>query len=152
MINPPSLQNNVIIQQNSRKLLVMDILMSETCWAHKKWNKIASDIKLVFYSSASSTVHYSYIIVMLIGDSVLTLQLKLIHSTTSRSTCTYDIHLFYPRSVHKFSSANTLQVSGSRTRQSFSERLLLEPDCNSSWWSGMILLRAGTGIGLLWMR
>ena len=28
----------------------MDILMSETCWAHK-WNKIASDIKLVFYSS-----------------------------------------------------------------------------------------------------
>jgi len=28
----------------------MDILMSETCWAHKKWNKIASDIKLVFYS------------------------------------------------------------------------------------------------------
>jgi len=30
----------------------MEILMSETCWAHKKWNKIASDIKLVFYSSA----------------------------------------------------------------------------------------------------
>ena len=25
--------------------------MSETCWAHKKWNKIASYIKLVFYSS-----------------------------------------------------------------------------------------------------
>jgi len=42
----------VVIQQNSRKLLMMDILMSETCWAHKKWNKIASDIKLVFYSSA----------------------------------------------------------------------------------------------------
>ena len=42
---------NVVIQQKSRKLLVMDILMSETCWAHKKWNKIASDIKLVFYSS-----------------------------------------------------------------------------------------------------
>ena len=28
---------NVVIQQNSRKLLMMDILMSETCWAHKKW-------------------------------------------------------------------------------------------------------------------
>jgi len=42
---------NVVIQQNSRKLLMMDILMSETCWAHKKWNKIASDIKSVFYSS-----------------------------------------------------------------------------------------------------
>ena len=42
---------NVVIQQNSRKLLMMDILMSETCWAYKKWNKIAIDIKLVFYSS-----------------------------------------------------------------------------------------------------
>jgi len=42
---------NVVIQENSRKLLMMDILMSETFWAHKKWNKIASDIKLVFYSS-----------------------------------------------------------------------------------------------------
>ena len=29
----------VVIQQNSRKLLMMDILMSETCWAHKKWTK-----------------------------------------------------------------------------------------------------------------
>ena len=35
----------------SLKLLKMDILMSETCWAHNKWNKIASDIKLVFHSS-----------------------------------------------------------------------------------------------------
>jgi len=42
---------DVVIQQQSRKLLMMDILMSETCWAHKKWNKIASDIKLVLYSS-----------------------------------------------------------------------------------------------------
>ena len=42
---------DVVIQQHSRKLLMMDILMSEMCWAHKKWNKIASDIKLVFHSS-----------------------------------------------------------------------------------------------------
>jgi len=28
---------NVVIQQNSRKFLMMDILMSETCRAHKKW-------------------------------------------------------------------------------------------------------------------
>jgi len=28
-----------VIQQNSRKLLMIDLLMSETCWAHKKWNK-----------------------------------------------------------------------------------------------------------------
>jgi len=27
------------IQQNSRKLLMMDILKSETCWGHKKWTK-----------------------------------------------------------------------------------------------------------------
>jgi len=44
---------DVVIQQHSRKFLMMDILMSETCWVHKKWNKIASDIKLVFYSSAT---------------------------------------------------------------------------------------------------
>ena len=44
---------DVVIHQHSRKLLKMDILMSETCWAHNKWNKIASDIKLVFHSSTS---------------------------------------------------------------------------------------------------
>ena len=48
---------NVVIQQNCRKFLMMDILMSETCWAHKTWNKIASDIKLVFYSSTITMMH-----------------------------------------------------------------------------------------------
>ena len=48
---------NVVTQQNSRKLLMMDILMSETCWAHKKWNNIASDIQLVFYSSTATMMH-----------------------------------------------------------------------------------------------
>ena len=48
---------NVVIQQNSRKLLMMDILMSETCWAHKKWNKIAIDINLVFYSSTTTMMY-----------------------------------------------------------------------------------------------
>ena len=48
---------DVVIQQNSLKLLMMDILMSETCWAHKKWNKIASDIKLAFYSSTTTMMH-----------------------------------------------------------------------------------------------
>ena len=42
---------DVVIHQHSRKLLKMDILMSETCWAQNKWNKRASDIKLVFHSS-----------------------------------------------------------------------------------------------------
>jgi len=48
---------NVVIQQNSHKLLMMDTLMSETCWAHKKWKKIASDVKLVFYSSTITMMH-----------------------------------------------------------------------------------------------
>ena len=48
---------NVVIQQNSRKLLMMDMLKSETYWAHKKWNKMASDIKLVFYSSTITMMH-----------------------------------------------------------------------------------------------
>ena len=48
---------NEVIQQNSRKLLMMDILMSKTCWAHKKWNKTASDIKLVFYSWTITMMH-----------------------------------------------------------------------------------------------
>jgi len=48
---------DVVIQQHSRKLLMMGILMSETCWAHKKWNKRVSDIKLVFYSSNITMMH-----------------------------------------------------------------------------------------------
>jgi len=48
---------DVLIQQHSRKLPMMDISMSEICWAHKKWNKIASDIKLVFYSSTITMMH-----------------------------------------------------------------------------------------------
>jgi len=48
---------NMVIQQNSRKLLMLDILLSETCWAHKKWNKLTSDIKLVFYSSTVTMMH-----------------------------------------------------------------------------------------------
>ena len=46
---------DVVIHQQSRRLLKMDILMSETCWAHNKWNKITSYIKLVFHSSAQAS-------------------------------------------------------------------------------------------------
>ena len=35
--------------------------MSETCWAHKKWNKIESDIKLVFHSSTIESTLYDRI-------------------------------------------------------------------------------------------
>ena len=60
MLNHPSLQNkttDVVIHQHIRKLLKMDILMSEKCWGHSKWNKIASDIKLIFHSSTVAMVH-----------------------------------------------------------------------------------------------
>ena len=42
------------------KLLKMDILMSETFWAHNKWNKIASDIKFVFRSSTVKMIQKLY--------------------------------------------------------------------------------------------
>jgi len=48
---------DAVIQQHSRKLLMMDILMSETCWVHKKGNKITSGIKLVSYSSTITMMH-----------------------------------------------------------------------------------------------
>ena len=32
-------------------VLQAEAQMSETCWAHKKWNQIASYIKLIFHSS-----------------------------------------------------------------------------------------------------
>ena len=48
---------DVVIHQHSRRLLKMDILTSETCWAHNKLNKIASDIKLVFRSSNIAMMH-----------------------------------------------------------------------------------------------
>ena len=35
---------NVVIQQHSRKILMMGILIPATCWVYKKENKIASDI------------------------------------------------------------------------------------------------------------
>ena len=45
------------VLESNRKLLMMDILMSETCWAHKKWNTIVSDNKMVFYSSTITMMH-----------------------------------------------------------------------------------------------
>jgi len=37
--------------------ILFHLLMSETCWAHNKWNKIESDIKLVFHSSTIAMMH-----------------------------------------------------------------------------------------------
>jgi len=55
--NTHRIKNTTTNEVIQHKLLMMDILMSETCWVHKKWNKIASDIKLVFYSSTVTMMH-----------------------------------------------------------------------------------------------
>jgi len=52
-----STTTDVVVQQHSCKLLMMDIWMSETCWAYKKYNKITSDIKVVFYFSTITMMH-----------------------------------------------------------------------------------------------
>ena len=74
---------DVLIQQHSRKLLMMDILMSEICWAHKKWNKIASDIKLVFHSSTITMMHGPININVLYGWWV--------YMSTFTLLCTYPV-------------------------------------------------------------
>ena len=45
---------NVVIQQNSRKFLMMVILNSITSWIYKMWNKSTSDITFVFYSTTNT--------------------------------------------------------------------------------------------------
>jgi len=72
-IEPRTIRPMWVIQQNSRKLLMKYALMSETCWAHKKWNKISSDINLVFYSS---TIFIKYIlrVQFIVCRSVITLR------------------------------------------------------------------------------
>jgi hypothetical protein len=56
------IQTHITVLTHGKQRLIfeewmMDILMSETCWAHKKENKIASDIKLVFHSSTITMMH-----------------------------------------------------------------------------------------------
>ena len=47
---------NVLIQQNSRKFLMMNILISETCWSHKKLNEIASNKILLLLNYINKTL------------------------------------------------------------------------------------------------
>jgi len=51
-LTPPSLQTetaNVVVQQHSRKLLKMGVLMLETCWVSKKKNKNSKWHLVVFF-------------------------------------------------------------------------------------------------------
>ena len=44
-------------QLHSRELLMIGIVVSEICWAYKKYNKITSGICLVFYSSVITMMY-----------------------------------------------------------------------------------------------
>jgi len=46
-----------VVPHHSRELLMMGIVMPETCWASKNYNKIVSGIWLVFYSSVITMMH-----------------------------------------------------------------------------------------------
>jgi len=62
-------------------------LMPETCWAHKKWNKIEIDIKLVFYSSTITMMHGIINIKLMVFDpiSISDYQCPLIAQTLQQS-------------------------------------------------------------------
>jgi len=104
---------DVVIQQHSRKLLMTDILMSETCWAHKKWNKRASDVKLVFYSSAIAMMHGSINIIF-----------------TNRPIYRFQwTHL----SLRNMSFSLTLLMFDWLAVSAFSQLIIKQPD--NSWWN-----------------
>ena len=88
---------DVVIHQQSRRLLKMGILMSETCWAHNKWNKITSDIKLVFHSSTIAMMH-----------GLINIRCIYSHSTSTVVTCCYLTHL---------SAQNQPKIAGDKTTQ-----------------------------------
>ena len=92
---------DVVIHQHSRKLLKMDILMSETCWA-PKWNKIASDIKLVFHSSTIAMTHgpinirWDFVIVCLcLGPHLCYLNPKAIMDTILNQFSSHNLFFWY---------------------------------------------------------
>jgi len=104
---------NVVVQQNSRKLLMMDILMSETCWANKKGNKIASDIKLVFYSSSAK--------------NGLLVELK-------ESQTFFTTHLSAFWCSCPYLSALNLSVPATHTHHHTCQKLCLSVCCVFWWW------------------
>jgi len=92
---------NVVIQQHCPKLLMMDILvlMSETCWVHKKKNKIASDkVGILFFSyhnDARSNKHQIpfQVPVAINTHSINTKKLDMLKVRTSAQNIHSNIHL-----------------------------------------------------------
>ena len=111
---------DMVIQQHSRKLLTMDILMSETCWVHKKWNKTASDIKLVFYSSTITMMHgpisIRFITVLITARHWAVywtgwLQFHTIYSSSSLGTTTFRYIVISSLMQHPYRGHNCTMVT-----------------------------------------
>jgi len=110
---------NVVIQQNIRKLLMMDILMSETCWAHKMWNKRVSDIKFVFSSSTSGIFCF----------------ISLFHATT----CFEHYVLIIMRSKLYYTASGIVTPVGSRPVHRFREDSTCAPAGHLQVWRYQML-------------
>ena len=133
---------DVVIQQHSRKLLMMDILMSETCWAHKTWNKIASDIKLLFHSSTLLLMliiqtQYHYVLTGLrdIGCSVLIAKFLFVQYSSASRWCPVRPIISKPLSFQTLSvNIFPLQVKDEGSIRKLASRLIRErklPDYKS---------------------
>jgi len=83
-----NITTNVVIQQHSRNFLVMDILLSEACWAHKKWNKIASDMKFVFY--ASNYQSWKISVLLLVIQLLVVIYLVVVFGSLFTTICLCD--------------------------------------------------------------
>jgi len=64
---------NVVVQQHSRKLLKMDILMPETCWVSKKWSKcnkwhLVGFLFFNYHNDARSNKHQTVIKVLVLTE------------------------------------------------------------------------------------
>ena len=116
---------DVVIHQHSRKLLKMDIFMSETCWAHNKRNKIASDVKLVFHSSTIAMMHGP--------KNIRWHSCVWLHTLSSFHTHNTDDTLPSQPSLHKH---NILTVEGRMTRTNDSYSHVIKVCC----WGSVFLL------------
>ena len=121
---------NVVIQQNSSKLLMTDILMSEVCWAHKKWNKITTDIKFVFYSSTIILFHMLSLIYVALNtptSNCLTCRLLFLHLPQSGYIC-YQCKFPF---IHEIAAVIALLNSMSQRVIDVYSDLLIQPGTNS---------------------
>ena len=83
----------------------ISLLMCSTCWAHKKWNKIASDIKLVFYSSSNVTT--LRLLISSRKPNYINSKQEMWEAMTCRSSICFRIYLPTLKNFHSFSRPPT---------------------------------------------